>query len=177
MASEGTLERVFETKDVLEISKIILNDGEIQFTSEYRAKLKEAKTRQIITMIARYGIDPKTKLPHPPNRIEKAMEEAKASVDLFKSAKTQTQEIIKKILPVLPIKLVSKLVNVVVPAEFSGKAYPVFRQFGKPKQENWLNDGSLSIDIEIPAGVVNELFDQLNSMTKGQIETKILKEE
>ena len=37
------------------------------------------------------------------------------------------------------------------------------------------SDGTINAVIEIPAGLQNDLFDKLNELTHGEIETKILK--
>ena len=51
--SEGALQEVFGTTDVLEIAKQIIKKGEIQLTTEQRKKLVEEKKREIINRIAR----------------------------------------------------------------------------------------------------------------------------
>ncbi|MCF7862355.1 ribosome assembly factor SBDS [Candidatus Woesearchaeota archaeon] len=177
LAAEASLETLFNTKDVLEIAKLIMTEGEIQFTAEYRNKLKESKRKNIINQISKFGVDPKTNLPHPAARIEAAIEEARVNVNLFKSAKQQVNDIIKEIRPILPIKLCSKQVNVQIPAIYAGKSYPILKNYGDLKSENWLNDGSLSVDVVVPAGMINEFFEKLNSLTQGTMESKIIKEE
>ena len=74
LASETQLKQIFGTEEPLEVAKQIIAKGEIQLTSEYRQKLREQKKKQIINMIHSNGVDPKTNYPHPPNRIEAALE-------------------------------------------------------------------------------------------------------
>src|SRR3989344_9278633 len=104
VASEHAMKQIFGTNDVEEVAKQIIQKGEIQLTQEYRERLRDEKRKQIITMIHRNGVDPKTHLPHPPQRIENAFIEAKFNVDEFKSVQEQVQEALKQLRPILPIK-------------------------------------------------------------------------
>jgi ribosome maturation protein SDO1 len=75
-ASEEQLLKAFKTKDKLAIATKILTEGTLQITSEQRHRLIEEKKRQIIEFISKSAVDPRTKLPHPPQRVELAMEQA-----------------------------------------------------------------------------------------------------
>ena len=75
--AEAMIKEVFGTDDIVAIAKHIIEKGEVQMTAEQRKELLEAKRRQIITYIAANAINPQTKLPHPPTRIEIALEEGK----------------------------------------------------------------------------------------------------
>ena len=79
-ASETAMSQVFQTTDMEEGARQIIKKGEIQLTAEYRNELKEIKRKQIINIIHRNGVDPKTHLPHPINRLENAMEIGRAHV-------------------------------------------------------------------------------------------------
>ena len=59
-------------------------------------------------IIHRNGVDPKTKLPHPIQRLENAFEEAKIKIDERRSAEDQVKEILDKLRPVLPISFEKK---------------------------------------------------------------------
>ena len=174
LASEEQLTEVFGTHNPLEVAKIIINKGEIQLTSEYRNKLIEDKKKQIINTIHKNACDPSTGLPHPITRIENAMVEAKIHIDEHKSAKEQIGDIIKKLRPIIPISMELKKIELTVPAEFTGKAYSLIQGFSKMKDEKWNADGSLTVIIEVTAARQQELFDKLNSMTHGNIESKNL---
>ena len=109
-------------------------------------------------------------MPHPPQRIENALNEAKVNINEFKSADEQIQDIIKKLTEILPIKYEIKVLNIKIPAEFSGQSYSILKRFSNILKENWLNDGSLLVTVEVPAGLQNELFDNLNNLAHGKIE-------
>lgn len=174
LASEHVLEKIFKTSDALEIAKIILKEGVIQVTSEYRKSLVDQKKKRIIDYIHRNGIDPRTNAPHPVSRIEAAIEQSKAKIDEHKPAEAQVQDIIKVLRPILPIKFVVKEIEVVIPAVDAGKSYSAVKQFGKLLKERWLSDGSWFCVIEIPGGIEDEFFDLLNRLTKGNAQAKVL---
>ena len=84
--SESELKTAFGTTDIQRISDIILKRGFLQITAEQRRRMIEEKKRQIIAIIAKQCVDPRTKLPHPPIRIQQALEQVHFSVDPFKDA-------------------------------------------------------------------------------------------
>ncbi len=175
LSSEKLMQQLFETTDVKEIAKIIIKDGEIQLTAEYKQKLREEKKKRIINFIHINGVDPKTGLPHPITRIENAFEDAKIHIDEFESQEKQIDGILKKLRVILPIKFEIDEIEIKIPAIHAAKMYSVVKGFAKILKEDWLNDGSWRCIVEIPAGLKQDFFDKLNSMTHGEIETKILK--
>ncbi len=175
LASENRMKTVFETSDPYEVAKIIIKQGEIQLTAEYRAKLVEDKKRKIINIIHRNGIDPRTKLPHPIERIENAFKEAKVHVQEYRKAEDQIKEILEKLRPILAIKFEIREIEVRIPTEYAAKSYSIVKSFAKILKENWNNDGSLTSIIEIPAGLTEEFFEKLNNMTHGKVESKIVR--
>ncbi len=174
VASENRMQSVFGTKDPYEVAKIIIKEGEIQLTAEYRAKLVEEKKKKIINIIHRNGIDPRTKLPHPADRIENAFKEAKIHIHEYRKAEDQVKDILAKLRPILPIKFEVREIEVHIPAEFAGKSYSIIKSYCKIKKDNWNNDGSLTTVVEIPAGLTEEFFDKLNNLTHGKVESKII---
>jgi len=170
----SNLEKFFGTDDSREIAKIIIKEGEVQLTAEYKGKLRDEKKRRIVSLISRGCINPDTNAPHPPQRIESVIEEAKVKIDEFKSADEQVNDIINKIRVILPIKYEIRELAIRIPSAHAGKCYSVFRQYGKVLKEEWQNDGSLVAVIEVPAGIQEELFDKLNSIAHGEVESKIL---
>lgn len=172
--SEDVLKQVFAERSVLEIAEKIILEGELQLTTEQRRKMIETKRKKIVTYICKHAINPKTKTPHPPQRIESAMETAKVNIDMQKKAKDQVEAIVKKISPLLPIKLEKMKLAVRLSADLGGKAHGVIQSFGKINKEEWTTDGSWIGLIEIPAGVKDDLVAKLDALTKGKVETKIV---
>src|SRR5271155_1211590 len=77
--SEEKIKKAFGTTDIVKIAEIILKSGDVPITTEQRNKLLEEKRKQIIEIIARNSIDPRTNAPNPPLRIENAMREGRVT--------------------------------------------------------------------------------------------------
>ncbi len=175
-ASEGRLKELFKTTDPFEVAEIIIKEGEIQLTAEYRERLREAKRKKIFDIIHRYGVDPRTKAPHPVQRIEAAIEEAKVKIDEHKSAEDQVKDIVDKLRAVLPITFAKKEIWVKVPAQFASRVYGTVKNMSTILREEWRNDGSWEATVEIPGGLEEDFYDKLNKATKGAVETQVVKE-
>ncbi|MGC8676343.1 MAG: ribosome assembly factor SBDS [Candidatus Micrarchaeia archaeon] len=171
--SKEAIEKAFGTQDLVAIVTKILKEGNVPLTTEQRNKMLEEKRREIIGIISRNSIDPRTNAPHPPQRIENAFNEFKIAVDPFKPASEQVDEIVKKLSLHLPIKFASVKIEVTIPPQYANRTYSLLKQFGL-KSEKWLSDGSLSASLEFPAGLQSDFFDRLNGLTKGEAITKII---
>ena len=171
--SEEKLKKVFGTTDIVKIAEIILKKGDVPITTEQRDRLAAEKKKQIIDIIARNSIDPRTNAPTPPLRIENAMKEAKVSIDPFKNAQEQIETIVNKIRPIIPVKFATLKLEVTIPPEYANRCYNVLKQYGL-KGEKWLNDGSLCASLEFPAGLQNEFYGRINNATQGKATTKII---
>ena len=167
------IQKTFGTTDVIEIAKIIMQQGDLQLTTDQRRKLIEEKRLKVIALIARNCVDPRSKAPHPPQRIEAAMEQARVGIDVFKSAEEQMLVIIEKLREIIPISMQKAQIAVKIPAQFAGKAYGVLKEYGLQREE-WAGDGSLMVVCEMPAGMQGEFFDRVNKLTSGQAQTKVL---
>ena len=174
-APEDLLKKVFGTMDIFEIAKKIIIKGNVQLTAQQRKEMKEQKKKQIVSLIARNTINPQTDTPHPPKRIENALEEIRANIDIYKSAEEQIPNIIKDLKRVLPIKFEKREIAVKIPPEYSTSVYHIVHEYGSIKQEEWQPDGSLVFVIEIPSGIENEFYSHLNKIAKGNVQTKVLK--
>lgn len=174
-ASEETIKEKFGTDDVAEIAKQIVLNGDIQLTTEQRHKMQKNKKNRIIETISRNAMDPKTKAPHPRQRIELAMDEAGVHVDPFKPVSEQVKTIIEALRPLIPISMEHVRISVKIPPEHIGKAYGVARNYGTLEREEWQSDGSWIGIIKIPAGMQTDFYDKLNDVTKGNVSTKFLK--
>lgn len=176
-ASEEHMHEIFGTDDPLEIAKRIIKKGDIQFTTEQRRRMLEAKRNKIVTLISKNAINPQTGTPHPSRRIERALEEVRFRVELAKTAEEQVQVAVKALRPILPLRFEVHTVAAKIPGQYAGKAYTVLKSFGEVKKEEWQKDGSWIILMELPAGTVEDFFSELNSLTKGEVETKIIKKD
>jgi ribosome maturation protein SDO1 len=172
--SEEQLRKAFATTDTLKIADEILKKGTLQLTTEQRRKMVEDKRKQIVDFISRQAVDPKTNLPHPPMRIENAMEQIRYPIDPYKPVEEQARDIVKLLRPILPLKIEQVSVGVRVPAEYAARAYGAMKAAGTIRREEWRSDGSWSGVIEMPAGSYASFLNKLGDVTKGSGEAKIV---
>ncbi|MCX9011729.1 MAG: ribosome assembly factor SBDS [Candidatus Methanoperedens sp.] len=173
--AEQDVMNAFGTTDALKIAEKIIREGELQLTTEQRRKIQEDKKKQVIAFIARNAINPQTKGPHPPARIEAAMDEAGVHIDPMKSVEEQVDITMKAIRPVIPIRFEEVKVAIKLPPEYAAKGYGSVAKFGNLIKQEWQNDGSWIGVISIPAGMQDDLYSLLNRLTKGSAETRLLK--
>jgi ribosome maturation protein SDO1 len=172
--SEENLRKAFGTTDTLKVAENILKTGTLQLTTEQRRKMVEDKRKQIVDFITRQCVDPKTNLPHPPMRIETAMEQIHYSIDPFKPVEEQAKEIVKLLRTILPLKMEQVSVGVTIPAEYSARAYGTIKGLGTIRRDEWRADGSWHGVLEMPAGLYAPFLEKLGAMTKGNGEAKII---
>lgn len=153
------LEAAFGSNQLIPAAERILRDGDIQLTTEQRRHRVEQMRRAIITEIHRTAVDPKTKLPHPEQRLELALEESRYPVDPFKPAHQQVKEAVKRLRPLIPLSFETVRLALKVP----GKDYGSVHQLVRPdvKREEWLENGTWVCVIEIPAGMKGEMISQV----------------
>ena len=173
-ASEHELKKIFGTDDCTAIAREIIKKGDIQLTAEHRKNILEQKRKKIMIAIQQNGVDPRTHIPHPMTRIENAFEQASIKIDEFKDVKLQIQEIVKQLLPILPIKFETKEIQLTIGAEFAPKSHNVIASFGSKLREEWQNDGSLVVVLEIPGGLEQELYEKVNAVCHGNVAAKVL---
>ncbi len=174
-ASSEKLDKAFGTADPLKIAEEIMRHGELQLTTEQRKQLVEDKRKQVVAFVSRNCIDPRTGTPHPPIRIEQALNQVKYSIDPFKNADEQAKEIIEQLRVILPIKMEQMRVAVKIFAEHAAKAYGAIKNFGTITREEWQADGALVAMLELPAGLYGPFIERLGKITQGTIQTKVLK--
>jgi ribosome maturation protein SDO1 len=174
-ASAEKLEKAFGSVDPLKIAEDIMRHGELQLTTDQRRQLVEDKRKQIVAFISRNCIDPRTGTPHPPIRIEQAMNQVKYSIDPFKPPEEQSKEIIDELRSIIPIKMEQMRVAVKIFAEYAAKGYGAVKGYGTITKEEWQADGALVAVVEMPAGVYGPFVERLGKITQGTIQTKILK--
>jgi len=175
LASEHEMETVFGSSETDYVARQIITKGEIQTTSEFREHKIEEKKKQLIAMIHRNAIDPRSNLPHPITRIENAFKEAKIKIDANKSAEEQFPEVIKKLNIKLPLKIETKQLQVFIDDKYAIKVYGNIKKLGTLVKDSWGEDGEWHGIIEVPAGIYQDVIDKLNELTKGHVEIKILK--
>ncbi|MHA1752228.1 MAG: ribosome assembly factor SBDS [Candidatus Helarchaeota archaeon] len=165
---------IFGTDDVFKIADKILKEGNIQLTKERRKRLLEEKRKLLINYLIKNSIDPTKNLPHPPARIERAIEEAKVHIDPFLDIKKQAENVVSKISSIIPIRLEVLRIALKIPSKFSAKSYGIIEKYGTIEKDEWQKDGSWIVIVQLPSGLQQKLIDDMNNLTKGKFELKRL---
>jgi len=174
-ASTEKLMKAFKTTDPTAIATIILQKGDLNLTTDQRRKMVSEKRKQIVEFIAKSYVDPRSHLPHPPLRIEQAMDDARVSVDPFKNVDEQTKDIVEQLRSIIPLKSENVLLEILVPAQFAAQSYSVLKSVGSLKKEEWQANGSLKVILDIPAAARANVIDRLGSITKGSASVEVAK--
>lgn len=174
-ASTEKLLKAFKTADSNAVAVIMLEKGELNLTTDQRRKMVSEKRKQIVDFIAKSYVDPRSHLPHPPLRIEQAMDDARVSVDPFRNTDEQIKEIIEQLRSIIPLKSENMLLEILVPAQFAAQSYSVLKSFGTLKKEEWQSNGALKVILDIPAAARANVMDRLGSVTKGTASIEVAK--
>lgn len=175
--AEEDLEEVFGTTDPMEIIPRVVEEGEIQITSEQREEMQEQKRKSLINTITRNAVNPQMdNSPHPPERIERALEEAGFTVDPMEPVENQIDDALEALRPVIPIRFEEVTMAVRLPADYAGSGQAQIRSFGDLEREEWQNDGSWVGVMTFPAGLQNDLYDKVNELTSGEGDARVIKD-
>jgi ribosome maturation protein SDO1 len=150
----------------------VIRDGELHLTADQRKKLMETRRNRIIEYIQQNSVDPKSGSPHPRQRIELAMAEAKVNVDISENIDVQTQKIIKSIMTIIPLSFDKIKLKITIPAKFAGSTYSALknRYSSSMKKEEWQSDGGIYVELEIVGGAKNDIYSLINKLTNGEAE-------
>ncbi len=174
-ATNEKLEQIFKTNDPAKIAEIIMKKGELNLTTEQRKKMISEKRKQLVTFIAKTYVDPRSHLPHPPLRIEQAMDDGRVSIDPFRNVDEQVKDVVEKLRPIIPLKSENTILEISIPAQFVAQSYTVLKSTGTLKKEDWQTNGSLKAILEIPAAARPNVIDRLGSITKGTATVEVQK--
>ena len=175
-ASDESLKKVFHTTSFEEIAPQIIRKGEIHLTAEQRRQMIVDKRRQVVAFIARNAVNPQTGLPHPPHRIEMAMEEARVNIDPFRHLDELVKDTVKALRPLLPIRFEEVRLAVRIPAEDAARAYAGIASAATIEQQEWQKDGSWICVVRIPAGIQDDFYSLVNRLSKGDADVRKLKQ-
>ena len=174
-ASTEKLMKAFKTTDSTIIATLILQKGDLNLTTDQRRKMVLEKRKQIVDFIAKTYVDPRSHLPHPPLRIEQAMDDARISVDPFRNTDEQIKDIVEQLRSIIPLKSENMILEILVPAQFAAQSYSVLKSAGTLKKEEWQSNGSLKVILDIPAAARANVIDRLGSVTKGSASIEVAK--
>jgi ribosome maturation protein SDO1 len=140
--------------------------------------MQEQKRKQLINRIARNAVNPQMDdAPHPPERIESALEETDFRVDPMEPVESQVDDALDALRPVIPIRFDTVTVAVQLPPDYAGSGQAQVREFGDLEREEWQSDGSWVGVLQFPAGMQNEFYDLVNEVSSGEAETQIIRDE
>eukprot|EP00339_Tiarina_fusa_P006065 CAMPEP_0117030582 /NCGR_PEP_ID=MMETSP0472-20121206/22063_1 /TAXON_ID=693140 ORGANISM="Tiarina fusus, Strain LIS" /NCGR_SAMPLE_ID=MMETSP0472 /ASSEMBLY_ACC=CAM_ASM_000603 /LENGTH=262 /DNA_ID=CAMNT_0004738697 /DNA_START=23 /DNA_END=811 /DNA_ORIENTATION=- len=168
-ANTTDLANVFETEDNMACIKIILEKGDVQLSAAERKAILDKKRSEIVNYVHKYYVDPKTKLPHPTLRIERAIEELKFRISPDQPGERQAQELVKKLPDVLPIKKCEIVGYLKVPHKHMGSVGGVIAQFVTVVNEKWDGDGC-RMEVSLVPGDYDKFLAELNKYTKGEFQ-------
>lgn len=170
-AGKDILEVEFGTSELYSVAEKIIRSGEVVLPTEYINEQSEKKYKQIVDFLVKNAISPEGR-PYTPDRIMTVLKEAKVNVK-NKSIESQIDEIVSSIQKIIPIKIDTKRIKITVPAQHTGKSYGFLTEFRD--EEEWLSNGDLVITVKIPAGMILDFYDKLNSITSGSAIAEELK--
>ena len=174
-ASSEKLLKAFKTEDSIVIAEKILLKGVLNLTTDQRRKMTAEKRKQIVNFISKTYVDPKSHLPHPPIRIEQAMEDGRISIDPHKTVEEQIKDVVENLRSIIPLKSENLVLEITVPAQFAAQSYSVLKSNGTLQKEEWQSNGSLKAILEIPAAARPNVIDRLGSITKGTASVEVVK--
>jgi len=172
VAKDSELMDAFGTKDALQIATKIVTSGEIQKTQEFRESERDAKVKRIVDLIIRNAVDQNGR-PYTEERIKRAIDESHYAFD-NRAPEQQLPDIVAKLQTVIPIKIETKRVKLIIPAQYTGQAYGLLKDY--KESEDWLANGNLQVVLNIPAGMQLDFYDKLNSITHGAVQSEELPE-
>lgn len=170
VASQKDLLDSFSTTDTYEIAKKIITSGEVQKTQEFRDAERETRIKQLVTLIIKNTVDQHGR-PYTEERIKRALSEVRYNVDT-RPAEEQLTDAVNKLKEVIPVKVDTKRIQIIIPARFTGQIYGLLKDY--KESEEWLNNGDLQAVLNIPAGMQLDFYDKLNNVTHGSVQSKEL---
>ena len=174
---ETALEEVFGTTDPMEIIPEVIKRGEIQITAEQRREMQEQKHKQLVNTIVRNAVNPQQDdTPHPPERVERALEQAGFKVDPMEPVENQVDDALEALRPVIPIRFDEVVMAVQLPADHAGSGQAQVREFGDLQREEWQSDGSWVGVLQFPAGLQNEFYELCNEVSSGEADVRVIKD-
>ena len=173
IASKSDLQDAFGTIEVYEIAKQIIQKGEVQKTQEFRDEEKEKKIKQIVNLIIKNATDQHGR-PYTEERLKSAINEIHCSFD-SRPAEKQMNDLVQKLKEIIPIKIETKRIKLTIPARYTGQVYGIIQEY--KESEEWLSNGNLQAVLHIPAGLLIDFYDKINSITHGAVQSEEMSKE
>jgi len=135
-ASTEKLQKAFKTTDQTAIIERIVQKGDLNLTTDQRRKMILEKQKQVVEYISKTYVDPKSHLPHPPLRIQQAMDDGRVSIDPHKTVDDQVKDIVEKLRSIIPLKSENLNLEIIVPAQYAAQSRMAIKWFIKSNTRN-----------------------------------------
>lgn len=174
-ASKDDLQKAFNTTVTLAAAKIILKNGVVHTTAAQRSKKSHAIWERIVSVISANALDLKTNKTLPAHAIEDALHLSHFRLDNRK-AEDQIPDAIKHVKKVLPIIFKEKTIQISnIASSLAKKCLQACKNLGSVQKETWSSENNLSIVVSVPGGLSDQLVEQVNDITRGKIDVKLLR--
>ncbi len=170
VAKEADLIESFGTKDAYQIATKIIVSGEVQKTQDFRDAERDAKIKRVIDLLLKNAVDQNGR-PYTEERIKRAIEEAHYNFD-SRAPEQQLPDLLAKLQVVIPIRIETKRIKLVIPAQYTGQVYGILKDY--KESEEWLANGNLEAVLNIPSGMLLDFYDKLNNITHGAVQSQDL---
>lgn len=167
--SAKELEQAFETSNVLEVLERIVQKGQAQVTADEVKEDVERKRREVISYLSTKFVDPKTGRPHPPTRIESALDTMRGLVfDPKRSAADHSGELVKKIIASgLPMKKLEMEGQVVVSKHLHSVTLQTLVKMGVSIVSTSFTADLATISVGINPNDLDHMNKELAKVTQG----------
>ncbi len=172
VASKADLMEAFASTEPYAIAKTIIMKGELQKPQEFRDAERENKIKQVMSLLLRNAVDQHGR-PYTEDRLKRAIQEVHFNFD-NRPADRQMPELLEKLKTVIPIRVETKRIKLIIPARFSGQVYGLLKDY--KESEDWLGNGDLQAIMNIPAGMQLDFYEKLNNVTHGAVVSEELAE-
>ena len=145
----------------------ILKEGKYQLTTQEKREMVEQCRKDVARHIHNNYIDSVTKIPHPLQRIELALQEVKFNPDPDKSVEANVKGILNKLTNV--IRLTESTINatVTVPNKYIGKASGLIYSSCNVLKEDYGKEAAV-FAIELAPGKYEYFYDQLAKLSSNE---------
>lgn len=167
-ASDALLAAVFGTMPHQDRLRKMLMEGEVELTVQERREKVAAKRLEVLNYIHKYYIDPTTKLPHPPARLETAVGGIRWVVDPDMPVDRQAQEVIEKLKGVLPLRRCEMEGTIEIPNSMVGSVQGVLHRNQVATRGEDYSPSKCTMNVAFVPGMFDTLMAELNRVTKGE---------
>ena len=172
IASKADLLDAFQTIDIYQIARKIMVSGEVQKNQEFRDEEREKKIKQVLALILKNAVDQHGR-PFTEERLRTAVQQVHFNFD-NRSPEQQMPLLLEKLKEIVPIKIETRKIKLTIPARFTGQIYGLLKDY--KESEEWLSNGNLQAILNIPAGMLIDFYEKLNSISHGAIQSEDVKE-